>query len=113
MTRSLQPGQPGTIKLRRQHGSALLCVRYRENEAGTLRYTTIELVVDTRPVHSVAKTRAVWVCVSLQRGDQELRRQLIAQGAQWDGMSKTWTMPIAVARALNLMPVGRKSKQQP
>jgi len=77
-----------------------------------MRYTTIEMVVDTRPVQSTAKARVVWVCVTLERGDKELRRQLIAQGAQWDGRSKTWTMPIAVARALNLMPVSRKAKRR-
>lgn len=104
VTRSLRPGQPGTIKLRRIHGPALLCVRYRENEAGTLRYTTIELVIDTRPMRRHNPQTSPMVRISLQESNQELRRQLIAKGAEWDGGSKTWTLTLAAARALKVLP---------
>ncbi len=103
VTRSLQPGQPGTIRLRRLHGAALVCVRYRQNGPGTVRYTTVELIVDTRSVHRLPQAEAV-VRFSLNESDKELRKKLMSQGARWDGVSKTWIMSLAVARALKLLP---------
>ena len=49
VVKTLLPAQPGTLKLQRRYGDALLCVRYREDAGGTTRYTIVELVVDSAP----------------------------------------------------------------
>ena len=45
----LKPGQNGTRKLLARFGERLLCVRYRYDEARSLRFTTVELIVAQPP----------------------------------------------------------------
>jgi len=51
VAKKLKAGQPGTHKLLKVHGDALLCVRYRHDRLKLYRYTTIELIVDAAPIH--------------------------------------------------------------
>src|SRR4051812_41936053 len=46
IVKRLSASQAGAIKLARRYGDALVCVRYRHDLQGRLRYTTVELVVD-------------------------------------------------------------------
>jgi hypothetical protein len=46
VSKTLLPRQPGTLRLLREHGDALVCVRYRHDTSGLYRYTTVELIVD-------------------------------------------------------------------
>ena len=46
--RTLRPGQKGTMKLLRQHGPSLLCVRYRYDDETREHLKTVELVVQRR-----------------------------------------------------------------
>ena len=46
VAKKIKPSQRGAIKIARNYGSELLCVRYRENPDGTERLTTVELVVE-------------------------------------------------------------------
>jgi len=46
VAKKIKPSQRGAIKLSRSYGTELLCVRYRENQEGTERLTTVELVVE-------------------------------------------------------------------
>ena len=50
VSKKFLPGQPGTLKLARKHGDALVFVRYRVDAEGLHRYTTVELVVDHDPI---------------------------------------------------------------
>jgi hypothetical protein len=95
--RSMRPGSPGTRRLTLRHGASLVCVRYRENEAGTVRYTTVELVVDTRP----ANARQVRLAVAWQ--EHALRAELRTIGARWDPSGKTWIVKLRDARRLKLL----------
>lgn len=97
VTRSLRPGAPGTLKLRMQHGPALVCVRYRQNLSGTLRYTTIELIVDRRP------TDAAPVQVAIAWREHDLRAAARAAGAFWDAENRVWILTLAQARRLKLL----------
>lgn len=45
VTKTLEPHQPGAIRLAREYGDALPCVRYRQDANGLTRYTTVELIV--------------------------------------------------------------------
>jgi hypothetical protein len=41
----LKPGQKGTKALVEQYGDALVCVRYRYDEASRTRIKTVELII--------------------------------------------------------------------
>jgi hypothetical protein len=92
VAKTLWPGQPGTAKLSRQYGDALLCVRYRRDSAGLRRYTTVELVVDRGPM--TTRRAQQWLYpVLVNRADAHLIAQLRTGGAQWDPMTRTWYAP--------------------
>jgi len=44
----LKPGQKGTKALVKKYGDALLCVRYRYDEASRTRIKTVELIVEKK-----------------------------------------------------------------
>lgn len=44
-----RPGQHGTKRHVEQYGDRLVCVRYRYDEAGRRRFTTVEIIVDEAP----------------------------------------------------------------
>jgi hypothetical protein len=101
VVKKLSPSQFGALKLARRFGDALVCVRYRQDEQGTRRYTTVELLVEEAPI---LKRRNDSDPVGVRIGLQEsaLRRQAIAHGATWDSKSKLWRMPRKTARLLKL-----------
>jgi hypothetical protein len=101
VTRSLRPGQAGTLKLGRRYGDALICVRYREDALGATRYTTVELVVDEAPVQRRLSGRTI-VHVRIEVGELTLRTQAKAMGAKWDARGQLWRMSLRAARALGL-----------
>jgi hypothetical protein len=101
----LKPGQAGTHGLARRFGPALVCVRYRENESGTTRFTTIELVVAQRPAR-----RQPLVRVQIRYDDAITRRQALALGAKWDEAERTWRMPRRAAIQLGLLTNRPKAK---
>lgn len=45
---TLRPGARGTIRLVRQYGEKLICVRYRYNPKSNRRIKTVELIIDER-----------------------------------------------------------------
>jgi len=101
VTRSLKPGQAGTLKLCRHYGDALICVRYREDAMGVTRYTTVELVVDEAPVQRRLSGRSI-VHVHIAPREFTLRAQAKAMGAKWNGARQVWRMTLRTARALGL-----------
>lgn len=50
VTRKLSPESRGALKLARQFGDALICVRHRSDDKGEYRYTTVELLVEKTPI---------------------------------------------------------------
>jgi hypothetical protein len=101
VVKTLRPAQPGTLKLQRHYGEALLCVRYREDASGTTRYTTVELVVDTAPVQRRLTDRAI-VGVRIAWGEASVGARAKAMGAKWDSSAKLWRMTFKLARHLEL-----------
>ena len=51
----LKPGQKGTKKLVSEYGEALVCVRYRYDEASSTRFKTVELIVEKKPWRPLAR----------------------------------------------------------
>jgi len=99
VTKTLEPDQTGAVRLTRQYGDALLCVRYRRDPRGLTRYTTVELIVDRAPV--ATKSMRV-VGVRIQFGEEQLRLRARNAGARWDKEARLWRMPLSIARALGL-----------
>jgi hypothetical protein len=101
VTKTLRPHQPGTLKLTRRYGEALVCVRYREDALGRQRCTTVELVIDESPVQARPSARLlVWVEIPARAG--KLREHAVAMGAKWDPANDCWRMSMRTAKALQL-----------
>jgi hypothetical protein len=101
VVKRLSPREPGTLKLMRRYGSALVCVRYRHDAAGQHRYTTVELVIDDAPIIPRGQPDDV-VGVRIEHDDSTLRSRAYARGATWDRKSNLWLMPRRLASALRL-----------
>jgi hypothetical protein len=101
VVKTLWPPQPGTVKLSRRFGEALLCVRYRHDRTGLRRYTTVELIVEQAPVTS---RRADESAHSVHIGlfEKELRRLAMEHHATWDDATRTWRMTGATIKRLGL-----------
>jgi hypothetical protein len=106
VVKTLRPGQPGTLKLHRQHGPALVCVRYREDPVGQTRRITVELIVEDKPV----RHRTVWVTIPADRSD--LRASALARGATWHPQRKNWRMNVRTAKLLHLHILARTENIQ-
>ncbi|MCR5886136.1 hypothetical protein LRS03_26085 [Rhizobacter sp. J219] len=100
--KKLGPNRPGTRKLSQRYGQALVCVRHRHNKDGTIRYTTVELVVEqvqTRQRHPPGQR----VAVRLEHDEPSKRHQLAQLGAPWDEDLDAWWVTRATARRLRLL----------
>lgn len=100
VAKKYSPGQDGAKLLTRRHGDSLVCVRHRLSDDKTMRYTTVELLVECTPVAS--RANAV-VAVRLAADDRQMRTTLIACGATWDKRAKHWRVPFPVAKSLGLL----------
>ena len=89
VAKKIKPSQRGAIKLARNYGDELLCVRYRENSDGTERLTTVELVVE-RVV--IQKRDDPVVSFKLKQDEIDLRRRAMAKGAKYDGQNYMWKL---------------------
>ena len=102
VTKTLWPGQAGTLKLMHLHGTPLVCVRYRRDANGLRRYTTVEIVVDTAIVKSdKAKRQMFDVAIAFE--EQSLRTLAKKHGAKWSPERKMWTLSGQAVQALNLV----------
>lgn len=97
--KTLAPGERGAVELARVYGDALVCVRHRADAKGKIRHTTVELLVDSRPM----RPRSVrFVHVRLQPQERALRAVVKAAGGKWDDARCMWRLPSRVASILNL-----------
>ena len=102
VTKKYDPSQPGARKLAQRYGADLVCVRHRQNSEGTIRYTTVELLVEHAPI-AARKTAGQQLAVRLRRGEVDLRRQLMANGGRWDPCLSVWWITRGLAAQLKLM----------
>jgi hypothetical protein len=89
VAKKMKPSQRGALKLARTYGKELLCVRYRENEDGTERLTTVELVLE-RVV--IQKREDPIVSFKIRPDEIELRRLAMTKGAKYDGKNFMWKL---------------------
>lgn len=97
--RTLHPGQPGTQGWLRMYASQLLCVRYRVDARDRTRYTTVELLVATAPMHH-REHPATQVYAALDGPQHALLTNTPPLDAEWDEASQMWRMSLATARVL-------------
>ena len=109
--KTLKPGRPGTARWVQRYGDRLVAMRYRYDLARSLRYTTVELVVDTcrwRPGTAFGPARddhdlvpeTVFVRVSYL--EPELRARVKAAGGRWDPARKAWEIRFADVTRLRI-----------
>ncbi|MEO8152405.1 MAG: hypothetical protein ABI605_04990 [Rhizobacter sp.] len=101
VTKKLSPKQQGARKLAQRYGSALVCVRHRQDEGRAIRYTTVELLIEQAPIVR-RKPRSPLLCVKLEAGEFELRRRIIAAGGQWDAHAYAWRLTQSAVTRLRL-----------
>ena len=75
-------------------------MRHRLSDDGSLRHITVELLIESTPVVSRARTL---VAVKIGASDKNTRTLLMASGAQWVPKEKYWLLPRMVARNLRLL----------
>lgn len=90
VTKTMQPGDRGAVRLMRQHGDALVCVRYWTSGTGEERLTTIELVV-ARTV--IRKRLDTIVAFKIKDNEARLRRKALQRGAVFDSATRLWKLP--------------------
>ncbi len=100
----LKPGQKGTKALVEQYGDALVCVRYRYDEASRTRIKTVELIVEKKelPVrrHKVADDALVPVRIAY--GERELGKMAKMSGGRWDPDTRLWYIRYGKAKGTEL-----------
>lgn len=83
----LKPGRKGTLKLLREFGARLVCVRYRYDERRRMRMKTVELVVDEAPWIPGSARR---VFVDVRYEETGLRERMRNAGGRWSPEKRLW-----------------------
>lgn len=97
----MHPGMPGTLRLQRRFGPALLAVRYRYDWTGLHRYTTVELLVDASPVIRGPKPDTLCI-LQLLPGEQKLEHAIRQLGGHFDLQLQRWMIPGHAIQQLGL-----------
>lgn len=100
VAKTYAPDQNGAKRFAKRHGKNLVCVRHRLNADGTVRHTTVELLVESTPVASRARSL---VAIRIAGSDKATRTLLLACGATWHSKEKYWLLPRLVAKNLRLL----------
>lgn len=100
VARRIAPNRDGSKKFTLRYGEQLVCVRHRLNSDGTVRFTTVELLVEQTPV---IPTGTRLVAIRLQPDDRTTRSLLLSCGAKWDKSRKVWLVPRKLAMTFGLL----------
>jgi len=110
VVKTLHPGDRGTRRYLEKYGARLVCVRYRQDKRQKRRLTTIEIVVNERPLINIPGTtekllyphpnRHVFIHVAYR--EESLRRRVKQAGGKWLPNQKLWQLPFHKAAALGL-----------
>lgn len=101
VAKTIAPGSPGSLKLLRRYGNALLCVRYRDDPAHARRLITAELVIEVRPIPNSHRSSLVYI--PLKPTESEARQTACLMGAKWSQTKQAWAMSRKTAERLNLL----------
>jgi hypothetical protein len=100
VAKTYAPDQNGAKRFAKCYGDKLVCVRHRLSDDGSVRHATVELLIESTPVASRARTL---VAVKIGASDKNTRTLLMSCGAQWMPKEKYWLLPRMVAKNLRLL----------
>jgi hypothetical protein len=105
--KTLKPGMDGTKRFVERFGNRLVCVRQRIDRAASMRYTTVELVIDQRTIAlrlagAVTPEPAEQVPVRIALKEKALREQVRAAGGRWDSARRVWWLAPDIVHRLRL-----------
>ncbi len=100
ITKTIQPGEMCSKQLHQKYGERLVCVRYRTDQLLQKRYTTVELIVDEKPLPGPRRAMMSWVKVNFD--EVELRGRVKAAGGRWLPEEKLWELNYETAKKLKL-----------
>jgi hypothetical protein len=100
VAKTYAPDQNGAKRFARRYADQLVCVRHRLSDDGAVRHTTVELLIESTPVASRARTL---VAVKIGPTDKNTRTLLMACGALWVPKERYWLLPRMVAKNLRLL----------
>jgi hypothetical protein len=107
--RTLNAGDRGTQKYLHQYGEQLLNVRYREDKSRNMRYTTVELIVDAKPIQkfdakrlSSARLISGFVSVKIEEQESQLIELILHHGAKKTEQATVWRISLLNALQLGL-----------
>jgi hypothetical protein len=105
--RKMRPGDPGTKKYVTKYGNELVCVRYRYDDEKQMRYTTVELIVESGPrkertTNLFPKTSDGNVYLKISPDEDALIEQIKLFGAEWDENRKLWKISSEHIKELTL-----------
>ena len=103
----LKPGQKGTKALLEKYGDALVCVRYRYDEASRTRIKTVELIVDKKELTPSRKQQQkiedeTVVPVRIEYGEKQLGKMARSAGGKWEPKVKLWYIPYGKIKGTEL-----------
>jgi len=101
----LKPGQKGTKALVETYGDALVCVRYRYDEASRTRIKTVELIVEKKdlpPSRQKAIQDDTLVPLRIAYGEAALGKMAKKMGGKWDPDVKLWHIPYGKIKGTDL-----------
>jgi len=109
--RTIPPGKKGSIRFLKEWGDQLVTVRYRKNHDLKEILTTIEIVVDRRPIAEpgaqikgfLANQNQQPVAVKIYYQETELRNRIKEVGALWSNKTKLWVTKRETAVSLGLL----------
>ena len=110
----LRPGQKGTMKLLRDFGDRLVCVRYRYDEGRRTRLTTVEIVVGEAPWKPRPSRQ---VEIDVRPWEISVRESVKKAGGTWQPEKKLWKMrrdrALKLGLAARIHPEGASKKYLP
>jgi hypothetical protein len=101
----MQAGKHGTKKFVAQYGDRLVCVRYRKDTENQRQLTTVELIVDERPLKTKAPNISPETMVLLRIDYGEINEGIAvrAAGGIWDGERKLWRIAYQQVEQLGML----------
>jgi hypothetical protein len=100
VARTYAPEQNGAKRFSHRYGDQLVCVRHRLNDKGTVRHTTVELLIESTPI--VPRMRSL-VAIRIDHADRATRALMLACGATWQPGQRYWLLARVVAKNLSLL----------
>lgn len=91
--KTLKPNEAGTKRLVKHYGDRLIAVRYRKGTNPPTIYTTVEIIIDSKPYkpgisHTPADKELVPLSINID--ELELRQIVKRAGARWIPQERRW-----------------------